>query len=296
MSAELLKGLRDVSTLKQHQHSILDSINTIHTDYSIDQIPDPSLNGLSIQQSQLESLYKELYSSSANELQLISSVLEKVQSVVKRRRTDIKSNIGPNTVISNTATGSTVTTAAGTTAAGGSAGTSSNTVIQYKPRFNRFDKGDIWSHDSNSILAENSSVAALVDANSRPNIWIQATVISYKPGARPKYAVLDLDEGLDETNTRKVYTLDARKIVPMPPLTAPGAGINRRAEFKAGDKVLAVFPENGVTALYPATVNSNRKKKSEYYFLSFEDDEVIEREVHIEKVIPYPQEWEETED
>lgn len=42
--------------------------------------------------------------------------------------------------------------------------------------------GDIWTHDQSSPIAVDSQVAALVDANSIPKMWIQATIMAFRPG------------------------------------------------------------------------------------------------------------------
>ena len=111
-----------------------------------------------------------------------------------------------------------------------------------------------------TIVPNNSQVAALVDEHSRPQLWILASVLGYRPGPRPKYEVIDLDAG-DESNpnpVRKKYILDIKKIIPLP--TLDEYPMSKRKEFSKGTRVLAVFPVGGITVLYPADVVAGPKK------------------------------------
>lgn len=158
----------------------------------------------------------------------------------------------------------------------------------------RLDKLDIWSH-SHTIIADQTTVAALVDAHSIPNLWILAAVEGYRPGLRPKYQVYDIDipnaadagAHIESAAPRKNYSLDPRKIIPLPSLA--DVPLAKRREFKVGERVLAVFPQDNVTTLYPATVAASKKKKHEYYTLQFDDDDVDTREVHVERICPLPE-------
>jgi len=144
-------------------------------------------------------------------------------------------------------------------------------------------------------------VAALVDKDSEPQLWILAAVLSYKHHPRPRYTVVDLDPGEEGGGGAsgaarpppKQYQLEPRKVIPLPSLRE--VGMSRRREFTRGGSVLALFPVAGVTTFYRAEVVAGpRKRKDERYTLRFEDDDedgVDGREVSAQYVAPYPGVW-----
>jgi len=145
-------------------------------------------------------------------------------------------------------------------------------------------KGDICNHEG-TILPKGSQVAALVDQHSVPRLWILASIRSYL-AERDKYEVMDEDAG-DEKNEplKKVYTLDATKIVPLPSLQ--DVPLTVRRQFARNEKVLAIYP--GTTVLYPSIViQAPRKTKTDDYVLLFDDDEGQNRIVNATYVIPFP--------
>ena len=136
-------------------------------------------------------------------------------------------------------------------------------------------------------------VAALVDKDSEPQLWILAGVSSYRPPPRPRYTVIDLDPGEESGEAKpppKVYQLEPRKVIPLPSLKEVGMG--RRREFSRGSAVLALFPAGGVTTFYRAEVVQGPKKlRGDKYLLRFDDDEEDAREVSAQYVAPYPGVW-----
>ena len=165
---------------------------------------------------------------------------------------------------------------------------------------------DIWYHDLSSVLPAGLEVAALIDKDSEPQLWILAGIAAFRPQPRPRYTVVDLDPG-DDSETAgggsgsggadggmgrraaKQYQLELKKIIPLPSLK--DAPLSRRREFSRGSFVLALFPVAGVTTFYKAEVVAGpRKRKDDKYTLRFEDEEEegAEREVSAQYVAPYP--------
>ena len=140
-------------------------------------------------------------------------------------------------------------------------------------------------------------MAALVDKDSEPQLWILAGIATFRPQPRPRYTVVDLDPG-DEADAldggmgrraAKQYQLELRKVIPLPPLK--DVPLSRRREFSRGALVLALFPVAGVTTFYKAEVVAGpRKRKDDKYTLRFDDEEEegAEREVSAQYVAPYP--------
>ena len=156
---------------------------------------------------------------------------------------------------------------------------------------------DIWHHDLNALLPTGLEVAALIDKDSEPQLWILAGIASFRPQPRPRYTVVDLDPGDDSEaadgamgrRAAKQYQLELRKVIPLPSLK--DAPLSRRREFSRGSFVLALFPVSGVTTFYKAEVVAGpRKRKDDKYTLRFEDEEEegAEREVSAQYVAPYP--------
>jgi hypothetical protein len=155
----------------------------------------------------------------------------------------------------------------------------------------RFE-GDVWTHED-YLLAKGSQVAALVDADSKPRLWILATVLSctHTNSKRPpRYEVLDADAApTNDSGPKKRYKLDRSKVIP---LTDPDMDITDRKEFKKGFRLIALYPVGGVTTLYPAEVHGPPSKtRSDDYELVFDDDDDTLRRVNRRYVCPVPNEW-----
>ena len=150
-------------------------------------------------------------------------------------------------------------------------------------------RGHVWSH-RNGILPIGSDVAALTD----DGLWVLGHVLGVRPkapGARAVvYDVVDDDPGDPATGTapkRKLYLQPPHRVIPLPSLEE--FPVTRRLELVAGEQVLALFPEDGVTAFYKATVvKSARKRRASSYLLRFDDDNEQEREVDARFVVPIP--------
>ena len=156
---------------------------------------------------------------------------------------------------------------------------------------------DIWHHDLSSVLPVGLEVAALIDKDSEPQLWILAGIAAFRPQPRPRYTVVDLDPGDDADGgeggmgrrAAKQYQLELRKVLPLPSLK--DVPLSRRREFSRGSLVLALFPVAGVTTFYKAEVVAGpRKRKDDKYTLRFDDEEEegAEREVSAQYVAPYP--------
>lgn len=149
-------------------------------------------------------------------------------------------------------------------------------------------RGDVWNHEG-GMLPIGTEVVALTDAES--NMWILAEVIGHRRSAgRPLiYEVADNDAGDDAGGPprRKRYALSADRIIPLPTLVE--FPLSRRAEFSAGQEVLALYPADGVTTFYKATVvKSAKKRRMNAYLLRFDDDNDEERDVDARFVVPLP--------
>ncbi len=152
-------------------------------------------------------------------------------------------------------------------------------------------KGDVWSHDG-VLLPVGTEVVALVDVDSA--MWIFASVAGVRPRHpnRPQfYEVYDEDAGDAAPGApqgkKKKYALSADRIRVLPSLE--DFPVSKRQEVPAGTEVLAMFPEDGVTAFYKATViASAKKRRSNYYLLCFDDDNDEERDVSARFVVPLP--------
>lgn len=144
---------------------------------------------------------------------------------------------------------------------------------------------DISTWDmSGRILPEGYQVAALIDEHSEPNLWILASVLQYHV-KRKRYRVID-EDAANNTGSRKIYTLSAEKIVPLPSLDE--VPYSRRVEFPVGEQVLAIYPKS--TVFYPATVTKTPPKKSKghTYQLEFQDDDELVRSIELENIVPLP--------
>jgi len=144
---------------------------------------------------------------------------------------------------------------------------------------------DIWDH-SQTILPVGTQVAALVDAHSKPKLWILASIRSFS-SERLRYEVIDEDPG-DAQNpdpVRKTYILQQSKIIPLPSLAEFGVSVRR--QFAKNEKVLAIYPST--TVLYPAhVVQPPKKTKTDEYLLEFVDDDSQQKSVHTTLVVPFP--------
>jgi hypothetical protein len=232
-------------------------------------------------------LYKTAFVQAAEEMKLASDAIEIIKKSLKRRRdpyaATVSSSLPDYGYDAYAAPGASV--APPVSASGTSKKTKNKTMSE---------RDNIFNHEG-IILREHTPVAALIDWHSNPPLWIQANIVSYRGGPRPKYTVLDHDVSSSEHG--KYYHLDPQKIIPLPSLQE--VPLHKRREFKAGERVLAVYPVDGVTTLYPATVSSDSsslasgvgkkkrdKPRSEIYCLEFDDDDQIVREVHVEKICP----------
>ena len=303
MAVELSRALKDIQTVREKEAALFDAMNkdVELAPFSSEPIP-PSV---------LHDGYREAFILAAEEFRLVSECLDKTRTALKRRR--------------ETAHGSSKAAAAATTLAapGGSkskklkghASLSSSLLPASSPFLSAFPPTsssssstsassaatsplDIWSHHpSTSILDTGLQVAALVDKDSQPQLWILAGIQSFRAHPRPRYTVVDLDPGDEGVGgggkpPAKTYALEPRKVIPLRGLRECPMG--RRKEFGRGSAVLALFPVGGVTTFYRAeVVQGPKKRRDDKYALKFEDDEegVEAREVSAQYVAPYPGVW-----
>jgi len=283
MAVELSKGLKDIVVIRDKESGVFEQINKEQELSHFSNEPVP--------QHVLQDGYRQAFILAADEFKLVSDCLEKVRQLIKRRRDH------------NNATGS--SSSSSKLSAPSSTGlskskkhklstlpssTSASSAVQSSSL-------DIWHHDLNNILPVGLEVAALVDKDSEPQLWILAGIAAFRPQPRPRYTVVDLDPG-DESDTgdggmgrraAKQYQLELRKIIPLPSLK--DAPLSRRREFSRGSLVLALFPVAGVTTFYKAEVVAGpRKRKDDKYTLRFDDEEEegAERVVAAQYVAPYP--------
>lgn len=280
MTDNIIKSLREVSDIRNQEQILFDAINKQSNitsigshDYPLDSWAnsDPSIN-----QNDLRKQYEEALSLAAEELRRVSECLDKVRAQLKRRRTDSNNNLINQSVRSSQ---------------GGKSGTTSSSVPSKKSKV-QGSSSEWWVHDPTNPLKHGMQVAALIEADSDPQMWILAGVLTYKNSlVRPRYHVIDLDPG-EETlpgavkPPAKTYELDPKRIIPLPSFT--DVPLSKRKEIVKGP-VLALFPVGGVTTFYEAVVVAGpKKRKDDKYTLIFHDDNNMEREVSAQYVIPWP--------
>lgn len=303
---ELSKALPTISALREKQFAVFQRIsqqqNTCQSAKTAC-YDSQGLDNLIRQQDNLREAYQEAYTLASEEMTMICDALEKLKQLIKRRDNTRKNKRGASSSSNNfgnddqyqysqysqgddeiaeeeerlperqqeelKAAAKILGRGTGTIGGGGA--------------------GDIWTHDQSSPIAVDSQVAALVDANSIPKMWIQATIMAFRPGVRPKYEVIDSDEG-SEGGRQKKYILDTNKVIPLPSLEK--VPLNKRKELPKGTRVLAIFPST--TVFYPAIVAQPPKKKHKndvQYSLIFEEDEGKLRQVNADLVCPLPEEF-----
>ena len=296
---QLTRLMKEIVSVRASQSLLFSSINDIHASYQTTaQDPCKLFHGLSVQQQQLLDLYRTAFVHAGDEFNLASECLDKLRTIIQRRRDTASST--------STAASSAAQSSGG--AFGNKSATSSSTSNKRKAAAvsnGLFDvstepskraKGDVWSHVGSDILLAGTRCAALVDKDSSPQLWILANIQAYRAGPRAKYTVVDMDPGeYDDFGNKpppKIYHLEPRRILPLP--TLDEVPVNKRKEFPKGSRVLALWPDNNVTTLYPATVSvPPRKQRNGKYALLFddEDQEATIREVAVEFIAPYPGRW-----
>jgi hypothetical protein len=145
----------------------------------------------------------------------------------------------------------------------------------------------IWDH-TGIVLPNDTPVAALVDADSKPQLWILVKVIGHSVTAgQLRYDVLD-----EDSQNKKRYTLSSHKVIPVYSLL--DYDLTERVIFPKETRVLALFPSDGVTTFYPAMVKGIPTKSSrgqQTYDVEFEDDDEPTRKVEPIYVLPVPAKW-----
>lgn len=315
--SDLRKQLVNLSSCRQQQAELYQKINEFRASYDprLDSVSSGSslkTPGLSAQQQELMEFYKAGFMSAAEELKILSELIHKTRSQIMKRRgrgqSTQQSNNNSNTATNNNSSSSAhhqLSSISGSGLDPSSSSTpsaqnyasliselrlsilhntpppslyepESGSYIQLKRSTYKNTKLDIWSHEGIRLLPVNLACAAWTNDN-----WMLATVNDSRHfGTRTRYQIKDADSSLE---AEKFYLLDAKRVVPLPSLCEIGA--NKRYEFTAGEVVMAVFPENNITVLYPAIVIYNRKKKDLFYTVRFDDDDRL-REVMIDRVFP----------
>jgi len=143
--------------------------------------------------------------------------------------------------------------------------------------------GLIWYHED-MVLQPQTEVAALVDANSIPKVWILARILSYRAGTgrEERYEVVDADEQGEQDTYRKTYHLHPTKIIPLPSLEL--VPLSGRKIFQRNERVLGVFP--GTTTLYPCNIVTPPKKGKDAYQVMFDDDDGLTRTLKACRIAP----------
>ncbi|XP_040385221.1 SAGA-associated factor 29 homolog A-like isoform X2 [Oryza brachyantha] len=150
----------------------------------------------------------------------------------------------------------------------------------------RFSSASMRSQLDHATNLKGEQVAAKVKSDEEKDEWVVVKVIHFDKETK-EYEVLDEEPGDDEESAQKKYKLPMSDIIPFPKKGDPSSA----PDFGQGRQVLAVYP--GTTALYRATVASNRKRKSDDYLLLFDDDEedgsLPQRPVPFHRVVPLPE-------
>ncbi|KAL5206566.1 hypothetical protein ABZP36_034775 [Zizania latifolia] len=150
----------------------------------------------------------------------------------------------------------------------------------------RFSSASMRSQLDQATNLKGEQVAAKVKSDEEKDEWFVVKVIHFDKETK-EYEVLDEEPGDDEESAQKKYKLPMSDIIPFPKKGDPSSA----PDFGQGRQVLAVYP--GTTALYRATVASNRKRKSDDYILLFDDDEedgsLPQRAVPFYRVVALPE-------
>ena len=142
-------------------------------------------------------------------LRQVSDCLEKVRGLVKRRRDTSNSKSQTAAAPQPVGRGQALTAADRLATSPCSLSASSSPAFptgsqSSKSKKHRGSAGaassstsasDVWHHDASIILPPQMEVAALIDKDSEPQLWILAAVLGYKALPRPRYTVVDLDPG-----------------------------------------------------------------------------------------------------
>ncbi|KAF0889521.1 hypothetical protein E2562_025287 [Oryza meyeriana var. granulata] len=116
----------------------------------------------------------------------------------------------------------------------------------------RFSSASMRSQLDQATNLKGEQVAAKVKSDEEKDEWVVVKVIHFDKEMK-EYEVLDEEPGDDEESAQKKYKLPMSDIIPFPKKGDPSSA----PDFVQGRQVLAVYP--GTTALYRATVASNRK-------------------------------------
>lgn len=153
----------------------------------------------------------------------------------------------------------------------------------------RFSSASMRSQLDQAANLKGEQVAARVKSDDEKDEWFVVKVIHFDKETK-EFEVLDEEPGDDEESAQKFerkYKLPMSYIIPFPKKGDPSSA----QDFGQGRQVLAVYP--GTTALYRATVASQRKRKSDDYNLLFDDDEedgnLPERAVPFYRVVALPE-------
>uniref|UniRef100_A0A0D9XYP6 SGF29 C-terminal domain-containing protein n=1 Tax=Leersia perrieri TaxID=77586 RepID=A0A0D9XYP6_9ORYZ len=122
----------------------------------------------------------------------------------------------------------------------------------------RFSSPSIRSQLDQATNLKGEQVAAKVKSDEEKDEWFVVKVIHFDKETK-EYDVLDEEPGDDEESAQKKYKLPMSDIIPFPKRGDPSSA----PDFAQGRQVLAVYP--GTTALYRATVASNRKRMGLYH-------------------------------
>ena len=302
MAVELSRGLKDIQSLRDKESALFDAM-AVRGAGDVELAPFGAEAAST--SSALHDGYREAFILAADEFRLVSDCLDKVRALIKRRREPNHKQHHPSSNTAAPSSSSTLPTSSKSKKLKGghslsslppSSSSFSTSFTSSSTTSSSSSLLDIWSHSPpTSILPNGMEVAALVDKDSQPQLWILAGVQSFRPHPRPRYAVVDLDPGDESQESKppaKVYSLEPRKVIPLPALKEVGMG--RRKEFGRGSAVLALFPVGGVTTFYRAEVVAGpKKRRDDKYSLRFEDEEegVEAREVSAQYVAPYPGVW-----
>jgi len=283
MATEFSKKLRETYRSRESQGNTFASINATHAKFRKRKAEDRDTTPQVVQLDEktaeaLKTLYQNAFVAAAEEVRLITDCIERMKKFASRRDAKDKKRKDDKEEPSSPPPPPPPPPRSSSTRQ------SSSSSIKNT-------KGDVWSHDHNNPISSGSEVAALVDADSKPKLWILATVLNYISSPRPKYDVVDADPGDDQNPVpRKKYSLPPNKIIPLP--TLEQAPWSKRREFGKNQQVLALFPVGGITVLYPALVIKPPKAvKNGKYLLEFDDDDGEHREVDPRYVCPLSDEF-----
>ena len=304
----VLQQLRRISEQQGAQAELYEKVKQLH-----ERIQGSAVDELAYEH--LRQHYQDCFTDAAAELETVAGATEALQLYITERvRRDELARLLKERGLDGADSSSAVAHASGadrlpsssSAAAAAAAAAGATTASINYDAIRRVARKNVWDH-STYVLESGQFIAALTDPNSKPRLWIMARVKKYVSSrGRERYQVVDDED--DNNPIKKVYTLDADRVVPL--YTLEEVPLDDRRIFKANTRVLAHYPDT--TVFYPCIVirppvvgaskrGGRRRSKNgsggaareDKYVLMFDDDDERQLEIDASLVFPFPKGMEE---